>query len=28
VPAFNMYAEAGSGLARHALENIAPTGVQ
>lgn len=28
VPAFNMYGEAGSGLARHALENIAPTGVQ
>lgn len=28
VPAFNMYAEAGLGLARHALEKIAPSGIQ
>lgn len=27
VPTFNMYAEAGSGLARHALENMAPSGI-
>lgn len=27
VPAFNMYAEAGLGLARHALEKITPSGV-
>ncbi len=27
VTAFNIYAEAGSGLARHALENMEPSGV-
>jgi len=27
VPAFNMYAEAGAGLARHALQSITPSGI-